>query len=47
MSKKYPECPLYNHNNCKHAYSSKVCALTRKDKDCLRKGPNKKKLAKK
>jgi hypothetical protein len=47
MSKKYPECPLYNHNNCKQAYSSKVCALTRKDKDCLRKGPNKKKLAKK
>ena len=42
MSKKYRECPLYNHNNCKHAYSPEVCALSRKDKACLRKRPNKK-----
>lgn len=47
MSKKYPECPLYNHNNCKQAYSSKVCALSRDDKNCLRKRPNKKKVVEK
>ena len=47
MSKKYPECPLYNHDNCKHAYSTKVCALSRDDKICLRKWPNKKKVAEK
>jgi hypothetical protein len=45
MSKKYPECPQYNHNNCKHAYSPEVCALSRKDKVCLKKGPDKKKVA--
>jgi hypothetical protein len=45
MSKKYPECPLYNHNSCKQAYRPEVCALSRKDKDCLRKKPNKKKVA--
>jgi hypothetical protein len=47
MSEKYPECPLYNHNSCKHAYNPKVCALSREDKNCLQKGPNKKKVAEK
>jgi len=28
MSKKHPECPLYNHNNCKQVYSSKICAIS-------------------
>jgi hypothetical protein len=25
MSKKYPECPLYNHSNCKELDNPKVC----------------------
>jgi hypothetical protein len=37
MSEKHPECPLYNHNTCKQLHNPKVCALSRKDKDCLRK----------
>jgi hypothetical protein len=37
MSKQYPECPLYNHNNCRELDNKKVCALVRKDKVCLRK----------
>ena len=44
MSKRYPECPLYKHDNCKQAYNPKVCALSREDKDCLRKRPNKKEV---
>jgi len=39
MSKKYPECPLYNHSNCKDIDNPKVCAIVRKDKICLRKNP--------
>jgi hypothetical protein len=35
MSKKYPECPLYNHDTCKELYNQKVCAIVRKDKTCL------------
>jgi hypothetical protein len=37
MSKKYPECPLYNHDNCKELYNPKLCAIVRKDKKCLKK----------
>ena len=37
MSKRYPECPMYNHNNCKDLDISKVCAIIREDKTCLRK----------
>jgi DNA-binding transcriptional regulator YiaG len=37
MSKQFPECPLYNHNNCKEIHNRKVCAIVRKDKNCLRK----------
>lgn len=37
MSKRFPECPLYNHNTCKDANNPKVCAIVRKDKECLRK----------
>jgi len=39
MSKKYPEYPVYNHNNCKEIDNLKVCALVREDKICLRKLP--------
>jgi hypothetical protein len=37
MSKRYPECPVYNHNNCKEIHNRKVCAIVRKDKKCLKK----------
>jgi hypothetical protein len=36
MSKQYPECPLYDHNNCKELHNLKVCAIVREDKKCLR-----------
>ncbi len=36
MSKQYPECPLYNHNNCKQFHNPKVCAIVKNDNDCLR-----------
>jgi len=39
MSKQYPECPLYNHENCKELHNRKVCAIVRKDKVCLRNIP--------
>jgi len=37
MSKTYPECPLYNHDNCKDLHNPKLCAIVRKDKACLKK----------
>jgi hypothetical protein len=37
MSKKHPECPLYNPLNCKEYYNPKICAFVRKDKICLKK----------
>jgi hypothetical protein len=37
MSKHHPECPLYNHNNCRELDNPKLCAIVRKDKVCLRK----------
>jgi len=37
MSKKYPECPLYNHANCKELHNRKICAIAREDKICLKK----------
>ena len=37
MSKTYPECPLYNHDNCKDLHNPKLCAIVRKDKICLKK----------
>jgi len=36
LSKKHPECPLYNHANCKEIDNPKLCALVREDKACLR-----------
>ncbi len=36
MSKQYPECPLYNHNNCKQLQNPKVCAIIRNDNSCRR-----------
>jgi len=38
MSKKYPECPLYNHSSCKERDNPFVCAIVRDDKMCLKKG---------
>ena len=32
MSKQYPECPLYNHANCREIDNRKVCAIVREDK---------------
>jgi hypothetical protein len=37
MSKKNPECPLYNPLNCKEYYNPKLCAFVRKDRLCLKK----------
>jgi hypothetical protein len=37
MSKKYSECPLYNHNTCKDTDNPNLCAIVRKDKVCLKK----------
>ena len=35
----YPECPLYNHNNCKDLHNPNLCAIVRKDKKCIKKNP--------
>lgn len=45
MSKKHPECPLYNPLNCKEYYNPKLCAFVRKDKICLKKKKPKPKKA--
>ena len=37
MSKKYPECPVYDHLNCRELDRPDVCAIVRKDKQCLKK----------
>jgi len=37
MSKKHPECPLYNHITCKELHNPKLCAIIRDDKICLKK----------
>jgi len=37
MSKKYSECPLFNHDNYKEFHNPKLCAIVRKDKTCLKK----------
>ena len=47
MSEKHPECPLYNPLNCKEYYNPKLCAFTRKDKQCLKKKKPKARSAKK
>jgi len=39
MSKKFPECPLYNHDNCKELHNPKLCAIVREDATCLRELP--------
>lgn len=46
MSKTYPECPLYNHDNCKDLHNPKLCAMVRKDKVCLKKNKKGKTKAK-
>ena len=37
MSKKYPECPLYNHSHCKDYDNPDLCAIIREDKVCVKK----------
>ena len=37
MSKKFPECPVYNHDNCRDLHNPKICAIVKEDKICLRK----------
>ena len=37
MSKRYPDCPLVSHENCRERDNSKVCAIVREDKICLKK----------
>ena len=45
MSNHHPECPLYNHENCKELRNQKVCAIVRKDKTCLTQFPKTRKKA--
>jgi len=47
MSKKHPECPLYNHANCRDYYNPKLCAIIREDKICIKKAKGKEKNKKK
>jgi hypothetical protein len=42
MSEKHPECPLFNHKNCRELHNPKLCAMVKEDKVCLRKKYNKK-----
>jgi hypothetical protein len=42
MSEKHPECPLYNHANCREIHNPKLCAIVNEDTVCLRKGNKKK-----
>ena len=37
MSEKHPECPLYNHTNCREVHNPKLCAIVNENKVCLRK----------
>ncbi|RUA00467.1 MAG: hypothetical protein DSY89_06530 [Deltaproteobacteria bacterium] len=37
MSKKHPECPLYNPYNCKEYNNPTLCAFVKDDKKCLKK----------
>jgi hypothetical protein len=37
MADKHPECPLYNPVNCREYYNPRLCAVVRKDKQCLKK----------
>jgi len=39
MSKPFPECPLYNHLNCKFYRVDKICAI-KTDHACLKKKNN-------
>ena len=34
MSKRHPECQLYNHNTCKELDNPHVCAIVREDRSC-------------
>ena len=47
MSKKHPECPMYNHDNCREIHSPKLCAIVKEDKICHRKKGNPKGKSKK
>jgi len=43
MSKREPDCPLYNHAHCRYVYDPKMCVIVREDKKCLKPKMNKKK----
>jgi hypothetical protein len=47
MSKKHPECPLYNHDTCKELHNPKLCAMVRADNTCRKKMPTYKSKTKK
>lgn len=36
MSKAHPECPLADHQNCRHCDNPEICALVREDRTCQR-----------
>ena len=36
MSKRYPECPVGKHENCRDCDNPEVCAIVREDKKCLK-----------
>ena len=46
MSEKHPECPLFNHNNCRELHNPKLCAMVKEDKVCLKKKNKKKSKSK-
>ena len=46
MSKQYPECPLYKHDNCREFHNPKLCAVVKEDKICLKKKKNPKSKSK-
>lgn len=34
MSKRYPECPRYEHTHCRDYKNPKICGIIRPDKIC-------------
>ena len=46
MSRKHPECPMYNHDNWREFYSPKIFAVVKEDKICLKKKGNPKSKSK-
>jgi hypothetical protein len=36
MSAKYPDCPLFDHRNCRDCENPNICAIVREDRCCLK-----------